>query len=255
MKQENNEIIIGDCHISIGGITEIGVDKQVNQDAYKIGADAEKQLAYIIVADGLGSCKFSDQGSEKIAVIIEKWILDRLPDYKFLSDNVANIMAKKIVTEWNSIYSFDEVYDYDTTVHLAVFYRGSVLVGGIGDGMALLSYDKLVCKDHIDEKNLFSNVTNSMCSIDAMELFDFEIIPTDAYENQAIVILATDGIADDLIPEKKLTLPEYFQKVLRESGTNNLQEELEEWISDWATENHSDDKTLCYLAITKGMAK
>lgn len=254
MKQENNQIIIGDCQISIGGITEIGVDKQVNQDAYRIRADAEKQLAYIIVADGLGSCKFSDKGSEKIADIIEKWILDKLPGYAFLSDNVANIMAKKIVSEWNATYDLDEIYDYDTTVHLAVFYRGSILVGGIGDGMALLSYDKLVCKDHIDEKNLFSNVTNSMCSMDVMELLDFEIIPADFYENQAIVILATDGIADDLIPEKKLTLLEYFQKVLSEDGIKNLQEELEEWISDWATENHSDDKTLCYLAIKKGMA-
>lgn len=254
MKQENNQITIGDCQISIGGITEIGVDKQVNQDAYRIGADAEKQLAYIIVADGLGSCKFSDKGSEKIADIIEKWILDKLPGYAFLSDNVANIMAKKIVAEWNVAYNLDEIYDYDTTVHLAVFYRGSILVGGIGDGMALLSYDRLVCKDHIDKKNLFSNVTNSMCSMDVMELLDFEIIPADSYENQAIVILATDGIADDLIPEKKLTLPEYFQEVLSESGIKNLQEELEEWISDWATENHGDDKTLCYLATKKGMA-
>lgn len=255
MKQESNQIIIGDCQISIGGITEIGVDKQVNQDAYRIGVDAEKQLAYIIVADGLGSCKFSDQGSAKITDIIEKWILDKLPGYAFLSDNVANIMVKKIVAEWNASYDLNEIYDYDTTVDLAVFYRGSILVGGIGDGMALLSYDKLVCKDHIDEKNLFSNVTNSMCSMDVMELLDFEIIPADSYTDQAVVILATDGIADDLIPEKKLTLPEYFQEVLGESGIKNLQDELEEWISDWATENHSDDKTLCYLAIKKGMAQ
>lgn len=255
MKQENNQIIIGDCQISIGGITEIGVDKQINQDAYRIGADVEKQLAYIIVADGLGSCKFSNRGSVKIADIIEKWILDELPDYVFLSDNVANIMVKNIVTEWNDAYNFAEIYAYDTTVHFAVFYRGSILVGGIGDGMALLSYDKLVCKDHIDEKKFFSNITNSMCSMDAKELLDFEIVPTDSYENQAIVILATDGISDDLIPEKKLTLPEYFQEVLNESGIKNLQDELGEWISDWETENHSDDKTLCYLAIKKVMVR
>ena len=255
MKQESSQIIIGDCQISIGGITEIGVEKQVNQDAYRIGADAEKQLAYIIVADGLGSCRFSDQGSAKIVDIIEQWILNKLPVYAFLSDNIANIMAKRIVSEWNAAYDYDEIYDYDTTVHLALFYRGSILVGGIGDGMALLSYDKLVCKDNIDEKNLFSNVTNSMCSMNVMELLDFEIITADSFENQAIMILATDGIADDLIPEKKLTLPEYFQEVLNESGIKDLQKELEEWISDWATENHSDDKTLCYLAIKKGMAK
>ena len=241
--------------IAAGAISEKGIENTINQDAFRIGNDVQKCLAYIVVADGLGSCKYSDQGSVKMVDIIEKWILDKLPGYAFLSNNVANIMVKKIVEEWNAAYDIDEIYDYDTTVHLAIFYRGSILIGGIGDGMALLSYDELVCKDHIDEKNLFSNVTNSMCSLDVMELLDFEIIPADFYSDQAIVILATDGIADDLIPEKKLTLPDYFQGVLRENGIKKLQEELEEWISDWATENHSDDKTLCYLAIKKGTAQ
>ena len=55
-----------------------------------------------------------------------------------------------------------------------------------------------------------------------------------------------------------LTLPallDYFQEVLRNGGINKLQTELEEWISDWETENHSDDKTLCYLAIKKGVVQ
>lgn len=255
MNQGKKQIIINDCQISMGGVSEIGVDKKVNQDAYKIGADPEKQLAYIIVADGLGSSKFSDKGSATIADIIEKWILEKLPGYAFLSDNVVNIMVKRIVSEWNAAYDLNEIYDYDSTVHIAVFYKGSILVGGIGDGMALLSYDQLVCKDHIDEKNLFSNVTNSMCSMNVMELMDFEIIPADFFKDKAIVILATDGIADDLIPEKKLTLLDYFQEVLRNGGINKLQTELEEWISDWETENHSDDKTLCYLAIKKGVVQ
>ena len=33
-------------------------------------------------------------------------------------------------------------------------------------------------------------------------------------------------------------------------GGDALQCELEEWIGDWETESHSDDKTLCYLSIT-----
>ena len=153
--------------------------------------------------------------------------------------------------EWNLSYEVDAIYDYDTTVHLAVFYKGSILVGGIGDGMILVDYDDLVCKDYIDDGNLFSNVTNSMCSLNVNELLGFEIISIDSYKEYVSIIISTDGIADDLIPEKKLTLPGYFRETIDKNGLDNLQSELQDWISDWETESHSDDKTLCYLAIEK----
>ena len=65
------------------------------------------------------------------------------------------------------------------------------------------------------------------------------------------VIISTDGISDDLIPEKKLTLPEYFRTVVKESGVDVLQTEIIDWIQDWETDGHSDDKSLCYMIIEK----
>lgn len=251
MVQEVKVFTKKDQKINLGGLSEKGIDKILNQDAFKIGQDEQNELVYIIVADGLGSCKKSDEGARRITEIIEDWILHKLPNYSYLSDNVANIMAKRIVEEWNDSFDLNEIYDYDTTVHVAVCYKGSILIGGIGDGMALVKYDDLVCKDYIDDKNLFSNVTNSMCSINIQELLNFEIIQNEDYKEDAIIILATDGIADDLIPEKKLTLPAYFEEVITESNVETLQDELEEWIADWETESHSDDKTLCYLMVKK----
>lgn len=250
MKQDVNNLRTGRYTIYIGGLSEKGIEKVINQDAFRIGKSEQNELAYIIVADGLGSCKHSDQGASKITEIVESWLLNKLPEYAYLSDNVANIMTKRIVEEWNSAFEIDEIFDYDTTIHLAVFYKGSLLIGGIGDGMALISYDDLVCKDSIDNKNLFSNVTNSMCSLNVNELMEFEIVSEEIHK-KAIMILSTDGIADDLIPEKKLTLPGYFEEVICDSGIEALQNELQEWIEDWETESHSDDKTLCYLAIEK----
>lgn len=251
MKQEVKNLSMGRYTINIGGLSEKGIEKKLNQDAFRIGINTQYELAYIIVADGLGSCKHSDEGASRMTEIVESWLQNKLPGYAYLSDSVANIMTKRIVEEWNLSYEMEAVYDYDTTVHLAVFYKGSLLIGGIGDGMALVSYDDLVCKDSIDTKNLFSNVTNSMCSLNVNELMEFEIIPEDEIHKNAIVIISTDGIADDLIPEKKLTLPGYFAEVIRDKGVQILQNELKEWIEDWETESHSDDKTLCYLVIEK----
>lgn len=251
MKQDKFSLKVGRYVIHIGGLSEKGIEKEINQDAYKIGINMEKELAYIIVADGLGSCKHSDEGSLKITEIVENWLLSKLSEYAYLSYNVSNIMTKRIVEEWNAAYGVKEVFNYDTTMHMAIFYKGSLLIGGIGDGMALISVDDQICKDTIDSRNLFSNVTNSMCSLDVNELLEYEIVKAEEFNEKIVMILATDGIADDLIPEKKLTLPNYFGEVIQENGVDTLQKKLKEWIEDWETESHSDDKTLCYLVIEK----
>lgn len=251
MIQNKIETSIGSNKVFLGGLSEKGVNKQKNQDSYRIGADEEHELAYIIVADGLGSCRYSDQGSARIVEIVENWITNKLPAYSFLSDNVANILAKRMVEDWNESYEMGIIYEYDTTVHIAVYYKGGILIGGIGDGMVLVNYDDLVCKDYIDKGDLFSNVTNSMCSLNVSEQLSFEIVSIESYKNYTVVIISTDGIADDLIPEKKLTLPDYFKETIDNNGMDALQEELQDWISNWETEGHSDDKTLCYLAIER----
>ena len=102
-----------------------------------------------------------------------------------------------------------------------------------------------------DVDALFSNVTKSICSLNAGELLNFEIFSQEQILSSAIVIISTDGITDDLIPEKKLTLPGYFETVLDKVGIEALQNELTDWILDWETENHSDDKTLCYMAVSR----
>lgn len=252
MRVEKEEIVLNSgYHIYLGGFSEIGVDKKKNQDAIKIGSDLNKEIAYILVADGLGSCEKSDEGAAKIIELAEEWIVNRMTMYSMLSNSVANIFMKKLIEAWNSVFDVDEKYDYDTTIHFAVFYKGYVLVGGIGDGMVLMAYDDLVCKDFVDAMDLFSNVTNSMCSINVSELMTGEVVDKSEYNCGMQIIISTDGISDDLIPEKKLTLPAYFRTAIYEDGFENLQKEIVDWIQDWETDGHSDDKSLCYMIIEK----
>ena len=249
MEQCWKQLKIGDRWISIGGISETGVKKKENQDAFRIGVDCKKQIAYIIVADGLGSCMYSSQGANKIADIIEMWIMNSLPEFDSLSDSIAEEMIGRVIFEWKASYDSSYIREYDTTFHVALLYKGSLLIGGIGDGMALVSYDKFPCKDYISTHKGFSNITESICSVGSMEEVSHEIITSDSIKNRAIVIISTDGISDDLIPEKMNTLPAYFMEAIRANGIASFHLELEDWISDWQTENHSDDKTLCYLMI------
>jgi len=244
-KIENNK-----CYL--GSFSVIGKDKAINQDDCLIGCSEEKGLAYIFVADGLGSCKYSDQGSKRINAIAENWVLNELPKYRDLTDSVANIFYKKLVDAWeDSFLKTEKYYDYDTTFHAAVYYRDAIMIGGIGDGMAVISIEGDNPTDVIDASDLFSNVTNSMCTLDVRDKiggYTFKFSSDKAY---AAIILSSDGIADDLIPEKKLTLPEYFYSTINDSGVAALQSEIEEWLTDWQTEGHSDDKTIAYMIIEK----
>ena len=49
---------------------------------------------------------------------------------------------------------------------------------------------------------------------------------------------------------KEMVADASFQ-VIRENGHENLQIEIEEWIQDWETDGHSDDKSICYMIIEK----
>lgn len=243
MRSQHSVSDINGLRMYLGGVSDMGKDKVINQDTFKVGSVPEKDIAYIIVADGLGSCKYSNQGAERITEIIEKWVVNQLPQYGCLSENVGNILIKRVVEGWKAAYDYDIAHDYDTTVNFAVYYKKQLLVGGIGDGMLIVETDGVNCKDYVKEKNLFSNITDSMCSIDIEELLQFNIVPIN---EKAEIIVSTDGIADDLIPKRKYTLPDYFAETILEQGIEALQNEIVEWICDWETDGHSDDKTICY---------
>lgn len=251
MKQDCISKTLGKDIVSVGGLSEKGVSKPFNQDAFRVGVSEKYGLAYIITADGLGSCKHSDQGAYTIVTIIERWISTNIPEYSALNDFVVKGLIRGLLLEWKSSYEAEEIFDYDTTVHVAVYYRGRILIGGIGDGMVLIKMNDQICKDTVNKDSMFSNVTESICSVNAHELLKFEIYTVEDIDSTAIVIISTDGISDDLIPEKKLTLPGYFEETLKREGITALQDELTDWIMNWETEGHSDDKTLCYMIVCR----
>ena len=59
----------------------------------------------------------------------------------------------------------------------------------------------------------------------------------------------TDGISDDLNEKSKQELPKYLNSKLKEVGIEQLQSELIDWILNWKTQGHTDDRTICMLNI------
>lgn len=235
----------------LSGASVKGINKEENQDDFEVGYFKEGQAAYIVVADGLGSCKYSSEGAKLVTKLVADWVKNDLLKYDKLSDSVNNIFNKRLLERWRKELEDKNIYEFDTTVHYAIYYKDSVLVGGIGDGMAIATIDNFEGCNYISEKGYFGNVTNSIASDEAITLFEDEIINVSNVKDKLVVVLATDGITEDIIPEKRYTLPGYFYESLCERGIDSLKNEIIEWISNWKTTGHSDDKTICIMIIDK----
>lgn len=215
-----------------------------NQDAF--GIKISDKAALITVADGLGSCKNSNIGSEYAVECISEWIANDLEKYEFISDEMLVILNNKLIDRWRFKLSEVNYLTYDTTILYAIYIDNNLIVGGIGDGMILCFYDDKTY-DLSWDKNEFSNRTVSMASKNAKELIRSKKMSIFRNDLPVSVLLMTDGISDDLDEKSKKKLPEYLHSRLMEVGIEKFQSELIDWISNWKTQGHTDDRTLCML--------
>lgn len=249
---KSNYIVGKDNEIILNGISVIGERNKKcntpNQDAF--GIKLSDKVALIAVADGLGSCKNSNIGSEYAVECITELMENDLEKYKVVSDEMLMILNNKLIDRWRYELSQDNYLTYDTTILYAIYIGDTLIVGGIGDGMILCLYDDKTY-DLSWDKNEFSNRTVSMGARNSKELIRSKIIPLFKKSFPVTVILMTDGISDDLKEKSKQELPKYIQLKLIEIGIEQLQSELIDWILNWKTQGHTDDRTLCMLNIDK----
>ncbi|MFS0555045.1 protein phosphatase 2C domain-containing protein [Brevibacillus sp. 179-C9.3 HS] len=220
--------------------------KQANQDAFLV--KIKPNMACMAVADGLGSCKHSATGAKMAVACVEEWIEHDLEKYKDVSDEVVTIFHRKLINRWKTKVGVADYRQFDTTLLYLIVTNRYALVGGIGDGMILCHLGRETTEYSWD-KDDFSNRTLSLASNGAADLMKGHFIELDESSLPLTVILATDGVAEDLEPASKAALPEYLHSELLKSNIVDLQHELEQWVIHWKTEHHTDDRTFCMLNI------
>lgn len=225
-----------------------------NQDAY--ACFKSDQLVAFAVADGLGSAKFSEQGSgyaTHLAVI-------RLINYLYWRENDArNIsdvqhLKKIIVSDWKNKFN-NSMSDYDTTLLFVGLTPKFCVIGQIGDGLILYqnskSSDQYV-KFSPTQKDYLNTPGATLAQPDALEKFQVEeylVTPGNSYN---AFLLTTDGVADDLSDAEK-----YFNDLKRELlqySPKQWTARLREHLTNWQTPGHYDDKTLI-IAISENQSE
>lgn len=226
----------------INSSSVIGMDKEINQDAF--GTVETKDYLISVIADGLGSYKHSDFGAKTAIYAVQKSCLE----WRKLNNRKKEILIQLIHFYWN-LYISDSKYEKKESLTTCLFIyidkkEKQVFLGQLGDGIIYFKSDNnfFISTDNIDFN--YTRALGSSKSIKDWQIY-FENLDT----NNLKCFMATDGVSDDIVKNKeeeflnfiiaKLKRVKFFQK--------NRNRILEEILENWETKYHSDDKTITVL--------
>lgn len=222
--------------MKLSGLTIKGSNKIINQDSY--GIKKYKKVIYLAVADGLGSKKYSDEGSKLICNILGRFIKKK---YSCLNVISKEKIFELIYKEWiKQAYKYG-INNCSTTFLFTFFSKKRIFSFRIGDGFIFLKTNKreiVLCDDKLES---FSNITD--CLNENTNLKNIEIIDIKNEILESCIIM-TDGI--DLYPDNKKTYKKFSNEFIdeyKEKKVFEINKSIFKWMDEWESK---DDKTISY---------
>ena len=183
----------------------------------------------ICVADGLGSAARAAEASvQAVAMVLE----DLRP---MLQAGVSTSEVQRLIhTLWTE-RTGDDV-ELSTTCLFAVRTPTHMVLGQLGDGLVLALNGRDVSR--LEDEENWGDQTECLPG----GTLRCAIAPLDT-----TVFLATDGVADDLVPERRAELAGHLAELLRSEGPDRTREEVQRWLTDWETPRSNDDRSIALL--------
>lgn len=225
----NEKVIIQSTKYQIISCSVMGDGKIENQDSFGIYHD-ESQII-VIVADGLGSAKFSKEGSSKIVGIATG----------VLKSNIAyEEMPIEILKQWKDGLD-GNLNSYDTTMKFIHIKNNEIIYGGVGDGWIAINKENRFVS--LCANNTFSNQTDSLLSFDLKNKFVIKKEIINGFKN---LLISTDGFSEDMDKEHGL---EFLNDVYAQInvGSKEFGADIENTLNNWPVESNKDDKTVVFI--------
>jgi protein phosphatase len=136
------------------GITDKGKVRKINQDTCLTYYDEEKNIALLVVCDGMGGAKAGNIASDMAAVSFLEYVKGKLTKESTIID-ITQYMTDAVKTANQSVYerslSDDDCAGMGTTLVAAAVTSGGAVIVNVGDSRAYhISGDKMtqITKDH-----------------------------------------------------------------------------------------------------------
>ena len=216
--------VIGPAHVA---------QQQVNQDAMVLRGYRKGWVA--AACDGLGSSQFSQHGSRMAG----RALLDQVPN---LSSMDGDAISSAIHQSWLHRISPYPVRSVATTCLWAVVEsNGACRLGQLGDGLILFRTGGRLFR-LTPEREGYGNQTQALWQSHQAHLWQYEAchfsMPGDG------VVLMTDGVSDDLVPESLGGFFEALYRGITSRGRRRGREWLKDELNNWSTPLHGDDKSV-----------
>ena len=223
--------VIGPLHVKAG---------IPNQDSWM--ARRYKWGNVVVVSDGLGSKAHSDHGSKAACLAV----FEAAKSYQNTPDaNIVDIL-RLIHANWLVKIAPYSSTDCSATCLFAIQVEGILTLGRLGDGMIAAlgetEENHLILSDN--KQDSFSNYTNSLRQEFKPDQWEIATIESAAYN---AVVLCTDGISDDLLPEKQIEFVREFVDEYSDMKRGKRRNSIQKMLTDWPVPGHSDDKTIACL--------
>lgn len=197
-----------------------------------------------VVADGLGSHVHSQIGSKAVC----RAVINAFNLWRKYPTSPEELLLQLIQSIWLlEIGRIDPNLCGTTCLFVCgIADQDRLVVGQLGDGIVYVQFNgelRVITNKTDDYTNITSSIHNSKISDWICESFEME--------NQTIrLMLATDGIAEDLIQSRISDFVDYVDSGAMQKKT---QVEKNKFIKrmqvEWPTPMHSDDKTLLMIKV------
>lgn len=211
---------------------------QPNQDAW-LGR-VNRQGALIVVCDGMGSRSRADWGARAAC----RAVADTVRCWAAVKEAPPDLLLRAVHALWNIRVHAAGRQECATTCLFAVAPPdGRLVLGQLGDGLVAVLRPELLTLALPEDR--FSNQTTALGV--ATSLADWRVHVEPAVTPGLAVLLATDGIADDLEPARHQAFVAYVRDELGPLPATARWRRLTRELRDWPTPHHRDDKTLALL--------
>ncbi len=223
--------VIGPLHVKAG---------IPNQDSWM--ARRYKWGNVVVVSDGLGSKPHSDHGSKAACLAV----FDAAKSFQNNPDADIVDILRLIHANWLVKIAQYSSSDCSATCLFAIQIGGMINLGRLGDGM-IAALGKTEDNHFLlseDKQDSFSNYTNSLQQDFKPNQWETKTIDNTAYN---AVVLCTDGISDDLLPEKQINFAQELCSTYANLKQKERRKDIKRWLNEWPVPGHSDDKTIACL--------
>lgn len=200
-----------------------------------------KYCDILVVADGLGSHQYSHLGSRAICRAVVK--VCKMLDNHIENFN-ANYLLKLVHTTWLMLLQNQLIHQCGTTCLICIRTKCKIHIFTLGDGLVAVLDKGHNCHLLIGEDKEFGNITNAV-----NENFNEQDWKVFEYCSEKIlmVMLCTDGIADDIMIDKREHWVHDFYEHYKNHTSKQIANDIRKWLKNWSVKNHHDDKTIACL--------